>query len=1354
MINVFYKSEGKINKNNNNKCFKLYGKFRNQNQKVPYQGIKQALKDWSNQILILSEEELSLLKRNTFSALQSNVTTITSVFDELKPFFGKKLLNFAENMDLTEGLQIKSKFYYFLTRFFQSITSSGFNIILFLDDLQWSDHATRMLLKHFFVNNEIPGLIIIGAYRPNELDMIKEIQKNDNDRLIFHSLASLDQDYVKLFIPVKWNLKGNDDLRFQKYLWHESNGNPFRAKQIINAIEKDLLNTGKIEFNADFWNLLPRFDQESNSEKLLQDELQKLPSDQQQVLAYASCIGYYFKKDLLSNIIDLSIKNLNKVLDALVHDNYLVKNDDNYCFDHDHVFSAASLLISKDEKNKLHHKLARIILDGLRRYDHNDLFKAVNHHNLSYENGSLDNIPADSIILNIYAAQLAIKKSAFERAFKYFSFADRFLKSFSSSELAIKDPKLAAAVQQERISYIDLVFTIKYGFAESMFLMQKFEQSLFYINEILKLKVSRHQKLLATYIKVRICSALMYRQDTQHLLLDGIESLESVLADFDIIIPGNPEQQLQEANDNCRQIKLMINRFKNETSFTELLNQDKEYQDLIKVIVNSLTFLYYMNVKKNMFITIKTLLIIIQKGLTPITPVLFSASFLITNFNKDYISLSYLLGNYSLRMIKRAPYKLYSHIVYYVATLNFYAWQYHYKKCIQQLQKAVRWANETGDHPYVSFCATNIRLLNQYRGRNLKKHIISWEKLATQNSHVFFISSSDRDLTAYLIGQKEGFQEGKFIFSEDLIRESSYNMSSRYHLYLALEKLNFLSGNYEEALKAGDVCENLENVYHGFQIEVEHNFYYCLIKLQLAYKNNNFPEIENLIYSKLEELKGLASYGSGNYLHKVYLIEAEIEKCRDNLESARKLYDAAIQEALEQDFIQNAAIAAELAGMYYGQKEWHTVANMYFKDALKYYSRWGADAKVEWLQKKYPVIRRKVLVKPAVSKVDYEVLKSIIQKTSINDQVSLDNIGKYLLNHLVSFSMAGHGTLLIMQQKKWHVLATGKDDINRISGKQLNMIKDELPVKVLNYAINKAAPFTFQNVNSMLLFDNDPYLKDAVVNNIFCYPVKNANEIVGLIYIENFKKNIQNELFSIVFEYAAIALANTIYNSNMRQLNQELQIQEKRRIEAVIESQEKERKRIAEELHDSIGQMLALIKLNLSRLESDVEFKEDSLQLFKQTTGILDDSCDEVRNISHNLMPPDIYGRNLTELIEGLIRKIVNTNEYTCQFQAFGVSGNLSNAIKFTVYRVIQEILHNIIKHAAASKITINLIQTDDGINLMVEDNGKGFDKNLVNMGLGLKNIYSRIDLLKGYFDIDSSLNRGTNYNITIPFNI
>ena len=1245
------------------KCFKLSGKYSNQPGQIPYQAMKEAMKGWMNQILVLSEEELNKLKENAVSALQNNIGTITSVFEELQPFFGRNQFNIVPP-DKTETHQIKSKFYYFFNKFLKSITSSGYQIILFLDDLQWADNASWTLIEELINRNAVPDLIIIGAYRPFEgspdlQSKIGNLKNYKPGKTLTYSVNPLEPQYIDLLIPPQWKFTQQESDAFNRYLEYESEGNPFKIKEIIKVIENESLIKNKSNNDSSFWENLPRFDRAKSSVNFVQQQLKMLPPHQIHLFSAASCIGFYFKANLLKQIVSFSSEEIDQILLKMTNDNLLIKKESDYIFVHDNIFSAANELITDNQKCVIHQKIGLIILSELDNYHQNRFFQAINHLNAGETEKSKCGFTPKLILLNIQAARLAIKKSAFERAWKYFSFADQLVKHYQPAGIIVNDQKLVDLFEKKEISNDNLDFFIQFGYAETMFLMQKFDQALFYSNEVLKLKINRHQKILATLIKIRVCSALIYKNNVQEILADGLNSLESVLNDFDIVFPDRPDEILKQATADAYEINHYAAGLTEDTNFNAFVNPDPEYQDLMKLAINSMTFVYYMDVRKNLYMGIKFLLMSFKNGFAPMTPVLFSVSFLSASISKSYVSMAFQLGKISLRMIGQPPFNSFAHIVYYVATLNFFAWENHYKVCVKKLKESVQFAMETGDHPYASFCATNIRLLNIYRGKNLKKHILYSQKLESQNQHIFFISSSDSDLSAYLAGIKPGFQENKFEFSVVLIREAEYNLSGRFHLNLALQKLNYLSGNYLKALDAGNVCENLENVYRGFQIKLEHYLFFSLSLLQSAYRNPLLlKEVLEKVTPKLEEFQRLSAIGSGNYYHKALLIEAEIAKCKGEYEIATLLYDQAIHEAKAQKFIHHAGMAAELAGEYYLSKSRHHLATIYLKDALKSYSKWGADAKVEWMKQKYPfIIKEKTYVKPSTLP-DYQRIRNIINKTALSQKMNLSELGELLLSNLVEQSKARFGVILIQQNNIWQVLLANKPELSELKNMSLSEIETQLPGKVLNFAINKAEKVVLEDIKNIAHFADDPYFIQSNPANVFCYPILSGLGTEGLIYLEdiNSQNTEKDDWFSLLIEYASIALANAIYNENLYRLNQELQVQEQKKMEAVIESQEKERKRIAEELHDSVGQMMALVKLNLSGIEPTDELPNpDKTQLIQKTSRLLDESIDEIRTISHNLMPPDLKSKSLTEIAENLLKR----NGLKYQFQTYGLADNL-----------------------------------------------------------------------------------------------
>jgi signal transduction histidine kinase len=204
---------------------------------------------------------------------------------------------------------------------------------------------------------------------------------------------------------------------------------------------------------------------------------------------------------------------------------------------------------------------------------------------------------------------------------------------------------------------------------------------------------------------------------------------------------------------------------------------------------------------------------------------------------------------------------------------------------------------------------------------------------------------------------------------------------------------------------------------------------------------------------------------------------------------------------------------------------------------------------------------------------------------------------------------------------------------------------------------------------------------------------------------------------------------------------------------AIINAEENERKRIAADLHDGVGQMMSAAKMNLSAFESEVLFKDEAQKIsFENLISLVDESCKEIRNVSHQMMPNALLKSGLSSAIKEFLDKIDN-RIIKISLYAEGLQERLDSNTETVLYRVIQECVNNVIKHSAASKLDISLIKDADGISVTIEDNGRGFDiadKNKFD-GIGLKNINSRVTFLKGTVDFDSSPGRGTLVAIHVP---
>ncbi|KAB1153604.1 hypothetical protein F7018_16170 [Tenacibaculum aiptasiae] len=215
-----------------------------------------------------------------------------------------------------------------------------------------------------------------------------------------------------------------------------------------------------------------------------------------------------------------------------------------------------------------------------------------------------------------------------------------------------------------------------------------------------------------------------------------------------------------------------------------------------------------------------------------------------------------------------------------------------------------------------------------------------------------------------------------------------------------------------------------------------------------------------------------------------------------------------------------------------------------------------------------------------------------------------------------------------------------------------------------------------------------------------------------------------------------------------------LKEQEINTINAMIDGQEKERVRIAEDLHDNIGSVLATLKLHFENLKLNREkehFNQD--ELYAKTEKLIDETYLKVRNIAHAKNAGVIANKGLLVAVKMMAEKISDANKITIEVLDFGLDKPMENSLEIVVFRIVQELTTNIIKHANATHATINISQFDSNLNIIIEDNGQGFNMSTIELknGMGLNSIQTRIKHLKGTFEIDSTINKGTSIIIDIP---
>ena len=203
--------------------------------------------------------------------------------------------------------------------------------------------------------------------------------------------------------------------------------------------------------------------------------------------------------------------------------------------------------------------------------------------------------------------------------------------------------------------------------------------------------------------------------------------------------------------------------------------------------------------------------------------------------------------------------------------------------------------------------------------------------------------------------------------------------------------------------------------------------------------------------------------------------------------------------------------------------------------------------------------------------------------------------------------------------------------------------------------------------------------------------------------------------------------------------------------EAVMKGEEQERTRLAKDLHDGLGGMLSGIKYSFQTMKGNLIMTPDNQQAFERSMDMLDSSIKEMRRVAHNMMPEALVKFGLDTAMKDFCDDINRSGALRVVYQSLGMDQlQVEQTTAIAVYRIVQELLNNTMKHAAANTAIVQLSRTDTGINITVEDDGKGFDPVILSQGKGIgwSNIQSRVEYLKGKMDVRSTPGNGTSVNI------
>ncbi|MBD2204366.1 AAA family ATPase [Calothrix sp. FACHB-1219] len=1277
----------------------IKGKFDQFQRDIPLSGLVQAFRDLIGQLFSETDAQIQQWKTKILSALGEQSQLIIDVIPELELILGKQ----PEVTELS-GSAAQNRFNLLFQRFIQVFSSKEHPLVIFLDDLQWADVTSLKFIQLLMSENtssqmigeienqaEIArGLLLIGAYRDNEVSQAHPLYLKLQDiekigvKINNINLAPLTQSDLNHLIVDTLYCQETTAAPLTQMVFAKTKGNPFFANQFLQSLHDD--NLIKFNFDTGFWEYdireIEALSLTDDVVKFMALQIEKLPVPTQNVLMLASCIGNEFDLKTLAIVHeksaqDTSLDLLPALRDGLVlpqneayklfqNEQYLEISIDRqekqalqisnfqfpkYKFVHDRIQQAAYSLIPVEEKKPIHLKIGILLLSNIPLSEREEkIFELVNQFNIALEFITHQSKRNNLAEMNLMAGRKALASTAYSSALKYLKIGIELLADDSWD------------------SKYELTLALYETAAEAAYLAGEFAE----IEHFVALVLS-NAKTLLDQVKVFEVKIEAYKAQSQSI--EAITTGLQVLKLFGFEFPEHPTQET--IGIALQETKLALV----EKNIEELVNLPQMTDLSILAVMNILVRLLPICAVSNplLFILLvnKQVNLSLQFGNCAASAMSYGTyGIILWNIWKD-VDLSYKFGQLALNILAKFNAIQLKAIVIFVVNMFIKSWKEHIEETLSSFLEAYTIALETGDLEHAAY---SLYMYSEHAFWQGKPLLDIEQEMAKYHEVIFQLKqeiprqthASNWQAALNLLGKSEEVccLSGQ-AYDENIMLPLHQQVGYRtaiFHLHLHKLFLCYLFQDYLNASQQARLAANyIDSVPAKFVCAVL-CFYESLVMLQL-YETANQSEktqILELVAINQEKMKNWANHAPMNFLHKYYLVEAERARIDKQYIEAVDYYDRAISLANKHKYLQEEALANELAAKFYLGWDKLKIAKIYLTDAYYGYIRWGALAKVEQLEKSYPHFLASTL---SQEKLNFHNQKTNISadslsltinqkkqtintsQTSISDSLDLFAVIKAsqavseeieferLLSTLIEVVMENAGAskcaLLLSKGENFELNITAISSNSTFApnsvifpGTTLELSND-VPVTLINYVKRTREILVIDQIKADKLIIDDLYINHHQPKSILCMPIINQGKLLGILYLENnlataaFTRN-RVELLKLLITQAAISLKNAILYNNLNEVNSKLE-----GYNHTLEEKVKERTQEINEKNQTLQQaMLELQQTQIQLIQS-----EKMSSLGQMVAGIAHEINNPINFIHGNIAHINEYAQGLVDFI-------------------------------------------------------------------------------------------------------------------------
>ncbi|WDD36235.1 AAA family ATPase (plasmid) [Nostoc sp. UHCC 0926] len=1129
----------------------ISGKFDQFQRNIPYSAIADALQKLVQQLLSEPDEQVQQWRSLLLTALGNNGQIIIDVIPEVELIIGKQPP--VPEVGATEA---ENRFHRVFQQFVQVFCSESHPLAIFLDDLQWVDSATLKLIELMLLDEQTKSLFLIGAYRDNEVNpthplalMLERLRKQ-GAMLQEIILTPLTLEPLSQLIAETLHRNADTVHALAELVLRKTEGNPFFVSEFLRMLHSENLLTFDAENLSWQWNIaqIQAQDITDNVVELMLIKLKKLPDVTQQILRLAACVGAEFNLETLSIVCEKSPKTVFLDLLAAIQGEFIqplseLDEDlliEEYKFLHDRVQQASYTLIDESQKQIAHLQIGRNLLGKTLPERLSDrLFEIVDHLNHGIELVAEQPERNEIARLNLIAGQKAKAAIAYSMAQKY---------------LATARVWLAASSWQTNY---DLTLELYLETTEVAYLCGDFEQVEYWVAIVLQ-----SAKTILDIVKVYEVKIQTYIAQNQ--LLEAINTGLQVLQQLRINFPETPSQlNIQLELD-------AITSLFSEKQITDLIHLPEmtEPDKLAAMqILSKIAITAYIAAPNLMpLLVAKQVNLSIQYGNAFVSPFAYANFGLILCGLVGNIESGYQFGQLALGMLSQSN----SHSLK-ARTLNIVNnfiihWKEHARVILKPLLEGYQSGLETGDLEFAAYCAYTYCFQSYANGKELvevERDMVTYgeaiHQIKQETAHAW--NQIFRQAILNLMGCSvnptcligESYNEN----NELQMYEAANNGSTIFAVYFNKLFLCYLFSEYAQAVENATLAGSYLIRLTGTPLEPLYYLYDSLARLVTYFDNSTQAQekiLEKVVVSQ-EKMKQWAAYAPMNYLHKYHLVEAEIARVLGQLLEAEELYEQAIQGARDNEYLQEEALAYELAAKFYLSRGRGKFAQTYMKEAHYCYDRWGATAKVKDLETRYPQFFpqpsgmahtpiHKTSVTPSNhSPIAFDLAAVMKASLAISSEIELDKLLSSLMKILIENAGAQTGSLILENSGKWVIEASSElnEGENVYATQVLQSIPtaNHLPESIINYVIRTHESVILNNATREGNFINEPYIQQNQTQSILCLPLLNQGKLVGVLYLENklasgaFTPE-RSQVLNLLSSQAAIAIKNAKLYSTLR----------------------------------------------------------------------------------------------------------------------------------------------------------------------------------------------------------------------------